>query len=351
MSKVNARIVHHRISTDNDFTPAPNSDFEEFNGWTEFDLADGEIGVNLHREKVYANINGNVKQITTGDGAVTIDTTPIIGGSTGAIFYEKVDHTFGEIMGFQYDDSHKTLSYFDDVVSPEVVMLMGKLEIVPGVFIPYSGFGEGNNPMTDMGIAYLDATLIGSEKQIFLGKQFESMITISDQNINLFAGQNATLSADQNVNINADQNVYLNADQNVYLNAYQNVNLTAGQNFNLTAYQNVNLTAYQNVSINSDVDIYLDAKQIFKLDIIKKRLLFSKYGFQLINTMGGGVDNRFQYSITDGVKPDQFGIFGASPVIQQSLSIDPSTLPTSNDTETTVKEIAQALINYGLLTL
>ena len=342
MSKVNARIVHHRISTDNDFTPAPNSDFEEFNGWTEFDLADGEIGVNLHREKVYANINGNVKQITTGDGAVTIDTTPILGGSTGAIFYEKVDNTFGEIMGFQYDDSHKTLSYFDDVVSPEVVMLMGKLEVVPGVFIPYSGFGEGNNPMTDMGIAYLDATLIGGGKQIFLGKQFEAIITISDQNINLFAGQNATLSANQIVNINADQNVNINADQNVYLNAYQNVNLTA--------YQNVNLTAYQNVSINSDGDIYLDAKQIFKLDITKKRLLFSEYGFQLINTMGG-VDSRFQYSITDGVTPDQFGIFGASPVTQQSLSIDPSTLPTSNDTETTVKEIAQALINYGLLTL
>ena len=287
-----------------------------------------------------ANCCGEFKPVSSD---LIVDTTPIIGGSTGAIFYEKVDNTFGEIMGFQYDDSNKTLSYFDDVVSPEVVMLMGKLEIVPGVFIPYSGFGEGNNPMTDMGIAYLDATLIGSEKQIFLGKQFESMITISDQNINLFAGQNATLSADQNVNINADQNVYLTAYQNVYLNAYQN--------FNLTADQNVYLTAYQNVSINSDVDIYLDAKQIFKLDIIKKRLLFSKYGFQLINTMGGGVDNRFQYSITDGVKPDQFGIFGASPVIQQSLSIDPSTLPTSNDTETTVKEIAQALINYGLLTL
>ena len=294
-----------------------------------------------------ANCCGEFKPVSSD---LIVDTTPITGGSTGAIFYEKVDNTFGEIMGFQYDDSHKTLSYFDDVVSPEAGMLVGKWEIMPGVFIPYSGLFGGNNPMTDMGIAYFDATSIGGGKLIFLGKQFEAMITISDQNINLFAGQNTTLSADQNVNINADQNVYLNADQNVYLNAYQNVNLTAGQNFNLTAYQNVNLTAYQNVSINSDGDIYLYAKQIFKLDITKKRLLFSEYGFQLINTMGG-VDSRFQYSITDGVTPDQFGIFGASPVIQQSLSIDPSTLPTSNDTETTVKEIAQALINYGLLTL
>ena len=342
MSKVNARIVHHRISTDNDFTPAPNSDFEEFNGWTEFDLADGEIGVNLHREKVYANINGNVKQITTGDGAVTIDTTPITGGTAGAVFYEKVDNTFGQITGFQYDDVNKTLSYFDDVVSPEAGMIVGKLEIVPGVFIPYSGLLGGNNLMTDMGIAYLDATLIGSEKQIFLGKQFGTRITISDQNINLFAGQNATLSANQDVNINADQIVNINADQNVNLNADQNVNLNADQN--------VNINADQYVSINSDGDIYLDAKQIFKLDITKTRLLFSEYGFQLINTMGG-VDSRFQYSITDGVKPDQFGIFGAVPVVQQSLSINPSTLPTSNDTEITVKEIAQALIKYGLLTL
>jgi len=334
MSKVNARIVHHRISTDDDFTVAPNTDYEEFNGWTALDLADGEIGVNLFREKIYANINGVVKQITTGDGTVTIDTTPITGGSTGAIFYEKVDHTFGEIMGFQYDDSTKTLSYFDDVVSPEVGMLVGKLEIVPGVFIPYSGFGEGNNPMTDMGIAYLDATLIGSEKQIFLGKQFGTRITISDQN--------ATLSANQDVNINADRYINLNADQIVNINADQIVNINADQI--------VNINADQYVSINSDGDIYLDAKQIFKLDLTKARLLFSEYGFQLINTMGGG-DSRFQYIITDGVTPDQFGIFGANPVDQQPLSIDPSTLPTSNDTETTVKEIAQALINYGLLTL
>lgn len=246
-----------------------------------------------------ANCCGEFKSVSSN---LTIDTTPITGGSTGAIFYEKVDHTFGEIMGFQYDDSNKTLSYFDDVVSPEVVMLMGKLEIMPGVFIPYSGFGEGNNPMTDMGIAYLDATLIGDEKQIFLGKQFGTRIIISDQIVNIIS--------DQIVNINADQIV----------------------------------------SINSDGDIYLDAKQIFRLGLTKTRLLFSdEYGFQLINTMGGA-DSRFQYIITDGVTPDHFGIFGAKPVAQQSLSIDPSTLPTSNDTETTVKEIAQALINYGLLT-
>ena len=273
---------------------------------------------------------------------LTIDTTPITGGSTGAIFYEKVDNTFGEIIGFQYDDSNKTLSYFDDVVSPEVVMIVGKLEVAPGVFIPYSGFGEGNNPMTDMGIAYLDATLIGAEKQIFLGKQFGTRIIISDQNINLFAGQNATLSANQDVNINADRYINLNSDQIV--------NIDADQIVNINADQIVNINADQYVSINSDGDIYLDAKQIFKLDLTKTRLLFSEYGFQLINTMGG-VDSRFQYSITNGVKPDQFGIFGASPVDQQSLSIDPSTLPTSNDTEKTVKEIAQALINYGLLTL
>ena len=219
-----------------------------------------------------ANCCGEFKPVSSD---LIIDTTPITGGSTGAIFYEKVDNTFGEIMGFQYDDSNKTLSYFDDVVSPEVVMLMGKLEIVPGVFIPYSGFGEGNNPMTDMGIAYLDATLIGDEKQIFLGKQFGARIIISDQIVNIIS--------DQIVNIISDQYVSINADQNIYLNSYQNVN------------------------INADEDIYLDAKQI--------------------------------------------GIFGASPVGQQPLSIDPSTLPTSNDTETTVKEIAQALINYGLLTL
>lgn len=317
MSKVNARIVHHRISTDNDFTPAPNTDYEEFNGWTEFDLACGEIGVNLHREKVYANINGNVKQITTGDGTVTIDTTPITGGSTGAIFYEKVDHTFGEIMGFQYDDSNKTLSYFDDVVSPEVGMLVGKLEVVPGVFIPYSGLLGGNNPMTDMGIAYLDATLIGAEKQIFLGKQFGTRIIISDQNINLFANQDVNINADRYINLNSDQNININAEQIV----------------NIDAEQYVNIDAEQYVQLKADAN---------------KTLSLSEDGFQLTNT---SVGSRFQYRITDGVTPDQFGIFGASPVNQQPLSIDPSTLPTSNDTETTVKEIAQALINYGLLTL
>ena len=309
MSKVNARIVHHRISTDKDFEPAPNSDFEEFNGWTEFDLADGEIGVNLHREKVYANINGNVKQITTGDGTVTIDTTPITGGSTGAIFYEKVDNTFGEIMGFQYDDSIKTLSYFDDLVSPEVGMLVGKLEIMPGVFIPYSGLLGGNNPMTDMGIAYLDATLIGAQKTIFLGNQFGTRLTIENQNVNIDADQNVNINADQIVNINADQIVNIDAEQYVYLEADQYVQLKADAN---------------------------------------KTLSLSEDGFQLTNT---SVGSRFQYRITDGVTPDQFGIFGASPVDQQPLSINPSTLPTSNDTETTVKEIAQALINYGLLTL
>ena len=238
-----------------------------------------------------------------------IDTTPITGGSTGAIFYEKVDHTFGEIMGFQYDDSNKTLSYFDDVVSPEAGMLVGKLEIMPGVFIPYSGLLGGNNTMTDMGIAYLDATLIGSEKQIFLGKQFGTRLTIENQNVNI--------DADQDVNINADQIVNINADQIV------------------------NINAYQYVSIDSDkyVQLKADANKILSL---------SKDGFQLTNT---SVGSRFQYLITNGFTPDQFGIFGASPVDQQPLSIDPSTLPTSNDTETTVKEIAQALINYGLLTL
>ncbi|MCO5258924.1 MAG: hypothetical protein M9916_02155 [Crocinitomicaceae bacterium] len=226
-----------------------------------------------------------------------VGVTPITGGATGAIFYEKVDHTFGEIMGFQYDDSNKTLSYFDDVVSPEAGMLVGKLEIVPGVFIPYSGFVGGNNPMTDMGIAYLDATLTGAEKQIVLGKQSGTSITILDEGVRL--------SADQSVD------------------------LYAGQDVNLNTYQNVRLIA----------------------DEYKKGLSLSQYGFQLINIGDRGENSRFQYIITDGVTPDQFGIFGASPVDQQPLSIDPSTLPTSNDTETTVKEIAQALINYGLLTL
>lgn len=228
---------------------------------------------------------------------ITINTTPITGGATGAIFYEKVDHTFGEIMGFQYDDSNKTLSYFDDLVSPEAGMLVGKLEVAPGVFIPYSGFVGGNNPMTDMSIAYLDATLTGAEKLIVLGKQSGASITISDEDVKL----------------SADQSVDLYAGQDINLNTYQNVRLIAGE--------------------------------------YKKGLSLSQYGFQLINTGDGGEDSRFQYIITDGVTPDQFGIFGASPVDQQPLSIDPSTLPTSNDTETTVKEIAQALINYGLLTL
>lgn len=344
MSKVNARIVHHRISTDNDFTPAPNTDYEEFNGWTALDLADGEIGVNLFREKIYANINGVVKQITTGDGTVTIDTTPITGGTTGAVFYEKVDNTFGQIMGLQYDDVNKTLSYLDDVVSPEVAMLMGKLEIMPGVFIPYIGFGEGNNPMTDMGIGYLDGTLIGAEKQIFLGKQFGTRIIISDQNINLFAGQNATLSANQDVNINADRYINLNAGQIVNINADQNVNINADQIVNIDADKYVNISTYQDIYLNADQNVYLKAHSNTKI------LSLSEYGFQLINTMGG-VDSRFQYIITDGVTPDQFGVFGAGPVVQQSLSINPSTLPTSNDMEKTVKEIAQALINYGLLTL
>ncbi len=328
MSKVNARIVHHRISTDNDFTPAPNTDYAEFNGWTEFDLADGEIGVNLFREKIYANINGVVKQITTGDGTVTIDTTPITGGSTGAIFYEKVDHTFGEIMGFKYDDSKKTLSYFDDLVSPKVGMLVGKLEIMPGVFIPYSGFGEGNNPMTDMVIGYLDATSLGGQKAIFLGKQSGTILTIENQNVNIDADQNINLNADQDVNINSDQDVNINVDQYFNLTAAQDVNIDAIQHIYLTAAQKVYLKAHSN----------------------KKILSLSEDGFQLINNVGG-VHSRFQYIITDGVTPDQFGIFGKSPVAQQSLSINPSTLPTSTDTETTVKEIAQALINYGLLTL
>lgn len=235
---------------------------------------------------------------------LTIDTTPITGGSTGAIFYEKVDHTFGEIMGFQYDDSKKTLSYFDDVVSPEVGMIVGKLEVAPGVFIPYSGFGGGNNPMTDMGIAYVDGTYIGAQKTIFLGNQFGTRLTIENQNVNINSDQIVNIDADQYVNISTYQDIYLNADQNVYLKAHSNT----------------------------------------------KILSLSGYGFQLINTMGG-VDSRFQYIITDGVTPDQFGIFGKSPVDQQLLSIDPSTLPTSNDMEKTVKEIAQALINYGLLTL
>ena len=261
-----------------------------------------------------ANCCGEFKSVSSD---LTIDTTPITGGSTGAIFYEKVDHTFGEIMGFQYDDSNKTLSYFDDVVSPEVGMIVGKLEVAPGVFIPYSGFGEGNNPMTDMGIAYLDATLIGAEKQIFLGKQFGTRIIISDQYINLFANQDVNINADQNVNLFAGQNVNIDADQIV----------------NIDAEQYLHLEADQYVQLKADAN---------------KTLSLSEDGFQLTNT---SVGSRFQYIITNGVKPDQFGIFGASPVVQQSLSIDPSTLPTSNDTEKTVKEIAQALINYGLLTL
>ena len=256
-----------------------------------------------------------------------IDTTPITGGSTGAIFYEKVDHTFGEIMGFQYDDSNKTLSYFDDLVSPEVGMLVGKLEIMPGVFIPYSGLLGGNNPMTDMGIAYLDATLIGAQKTIFLGNQFGTRLTIENQNVNIDADQNVNINADQIVNIDAYQYVSIYSDGNIYLDA--------GQIVNINAEQYVHLEADQYVQLKADAN---------------KTLSLSEDGFQLINTMGG-VDSRFQYSITDGVTPDQFGIFGASPVNQQPLSIDPSTLPTSNDTEKTVKEIAQALINYGLLTL
>jgi hypothetical protein len=289
---------------------------------------------------------------------ITINTTPITGGATGAIFYEKVDHTFGEIMGFQYDDSNKTLSYFDDAVSAEVGMIVGKLEIMPGVFIPYSGFTSGNNPMTDMGIAYADGTYIGAQKTIFLGNQFGTRLTIENQNVNINADQYINLSASQNVTIGADRNINLFTGQNTALSASQDVNISANQYINLKAYQIVNINAdqivnihaNQYVSISSDWDIYLNAKQNFILDLTKTRLLFSEYGFELINTMGGG-DSRFQYIITDGVTPDQFGIFGASPVGQQPLSIDPSTLPTSNDTETTVKEIAQALIKYGLLTL
>lgn len=246
-----------------------------------------------------------------------VGVTPITGGATGAIFYEKVDHTFGEIMGFQYDDSNKTLSYFDDVVSPEVGMLVGKLEIMPGVFIPYSGFISGNNTMTDMGIAYVDGTYIGAQKTIILGNQFGTRFTIENQNVNIDADQNINLNSDQDINLNSDQNVNINADQIV----------------NIDAEQYVHLEADQYVQLKADAN---------------KTLSLSEDGFQLTNT---SVGSRFQYLITNGFKPDQFGIFGASPVEQQPLSIDPSTLPTSNDTETTVKEIAQALINYGLLTL
>ena len=191
-----------------------------------------------------------------------IDTTPITGGSTGAIFYEKVDHTFGEIMGFQYDDSNKTLSYFDDLVSPEAGMLVGKLEIVPGVFIPYSGFGEGNNPMTDMGIAYLDATLIGAQKTIFLGNQFGTRLTIENQNVNIDADQNVNINADQIVNIDAYQYVSIYSDGNIYLDA--------GQIVNINAEQYVHLEADQYVQLKADAN---------------KTLSLSEDGFQLINTM------------------------------------------------------------------
>ncbi len=238
-----------------------------------------------------------------------VGVTPITGGTTGAVFYEKVDNTFGQITGLQYDDVNKTLSYFDDAVSAEVGMIVGKLEVAPGVFIPYSGFVGENNPMKDMGIAYVDGTYIGAQKTIFLGNQFGTRLTIENQNVNIDADQNINLNSDQNVNINSDQNVNIDAEKYLHLEADQYVQLKADAN---------------------------------------KTLSLSEDGFQLTNT---SVGSRFQYLITNGFTPDQFGVFGAGPVVQQSLSINPSTLPTSNATETTVKEIAQALINYGLLTL
>lgn len=87
MSKVNARIVHHRLTTDDDFKPAPNADFDEFNNWTEFDLADGEIGVNLYRQKAYVNIDGNIKEFYT-ENNINVGTTPVINGTDNRIFYQ-----------------------------------------------------------------------------------------------------------------------------------------------------------------------------------------------------------------------------------------------------------------------
>lgn len=64
--KVNARIKHHTLTTDVDFTPAPNEDYVDFKGWVNTDLALNEIGVNTFREKAYINIEGTIYELTWG---------------------------------------------------------------------------------------------------------------------------------------------------------------------------------------------------------------------------------------------------------------------------------------------
>lgn len=99
---VNSRYKHHRITADVDFLPAPNEDYERFEGWNERHLAEGEIGINLFRKKAYINVNNEI--IEVGGGEVTIDVTPIIDGQDGTMLFNS-DNKVSETADIHYDKS------------------------------------------------------------------------------------------------------------------------------------------------------------------------------------------------------------------------------------------------------
>jgi len=273
-----------------------------------------------------------------------VDTSSIINGTPKTIFYEKLDNTLGEILGFTYDDATQTLAYQNDMLAPTVGMTLGQLEVSPGIFVPYSGFTEMGSA-SPMAIGYVDASVLGGDKSIFLGKQVGTSISIKDLDINL--------NADENISLNATENVSLNADENISLNATENVSLNATKDFNINATENIYLNATENISLTADEYVNLTATEYVNLS--------GRHSKIVVGNINTGKDTILFYNDEFGYKPllvsgvngsDNaiFGVFGAFSE-QQILSIAPSTLTPTTDFETTIKEMAQAMLNYGWLKL
>lgn len=100
-----------------------------------------------------------------GSASLDVGVTPVVNGTAGRVFYEKLDNTLGQVPGFYYGETTTTLSYEDSIRS--LSLLIGEKEVVPSVSVPFAGFQGADGAL----IGWADLTSIGGSEQVFVGYQ------------------------------------------------------------------------------------------------------------------------------------------------------------------------------------
>lgn len=113
------------------------------------------------------------------NSALKVNTSNITGGTSGRIFYEKLDNTLGQVPGFSYDETTTTLAYQDTVRG--ITFFVGEGEYSPGIYIPIAGtLVEGRGFM-----GFFDLTTIGSAETFFMGYDLGDKIVVEENELRI----------------------------------------------------------------------------------------------------------------------------------------------------------------------